>query len=279
MNILGIDAGNSKCKVMGEFGTESFVSSICKARERNLEQKFGEDDMIVEYEGNQYFAGSLATHESRFGSAMMGDTKAHEHAKLRTLIAIHRYYERLNTSMSIVVGQPITKHNQKEKDRIKQMLMGWHTLTVNGVEKRFFISRVEVAAEGGASFWSNPQMGLIRILDVGSGTVNAATLKDKRYIDKDSFTLSYGMETQDDTDIEDMSNGIAGECLKRWKRNDLLWLIGGAAETIQPYIKNHFPNSQVLRPNIKVGGGIKSVSPIYANAIGFYQIARGVFSG
>lgn len=75
------------------------------------------------------------------------------------------------------------------------MLLGSHDLSLNGVKKTIIINRVEVAAEGGAAFWSNPQTGLVRIIDAGSATINCASLVDGKYIDKDSFTINFGCNT------------------------------------------------------------------------------------
>jgi plasmid segregation protein ParM len=124
--------------------------------------------MIVEYEGGKYFAGTLAKYESEFGGRMMGDSKAHEDCKLRILIALHRI--RFDT-YQLVVGQPISRHNREEKEKIKQMLRGHHSITINERPRSFLIDKVEVAAEGGSAFWSCVQDGLIRIIDIGSGTV------------------------------------------------------------------------------------------------------------
>jgi plasmid segregation protein ParM len=53
---------------------------------------------------------------------------------------------------------------------------------VNGAHKNITIEAVEVATEGGGAFRPNPDNGTIRVLDIGSGTVNSITVKDKRHI-------------------------------------------------------------------------------------------------
>src|SRR5690606_1857500 len=140
-------------------------------------------DMVFEHEGRKGFAGTLAVYESEFGGSIMGDTKAHEDTRLRVLLAIHRYcttYKCSDNTFHIILGQPIISHKPKDKNHLKWLVCGEHTITVNGVEKTFTISRCEIAAEGASSYWSNSQMGLVRIVDLGSGTCNFATLLDGR---------------------------------------------------------------------------------------------------
>lgn len=107
---IGIDAGNARVKVAGPTGIISLDASIGEWRGRKLKNQHGPDDMEIEYRGRKYFAGSLARYESEFGGTIMGDTKAHDEAKLRVLIAIARYDV---SDCSIVVGQPTIKSKHK----------------------------------------------------------------------------------------------------------------------------------------------------------------------
>lgn len=273
---LGIDSGNYCVKICGEKGLLHFNSAIGEAREIKLQQQHGYDDMVFEYEGERGFAGSLALYESEFGGSIMGLSKMHRDTKLRTLIGIHRYceaYKVSDTEFDIVVGQPIANHTIEEKEKIKSMLKGEHTIIVNGVEKTFTINKIEVAAEGVTSHWSNPRQGKVRILDIGSGTVNYATIIDSRYVDKDSGTLAFGVNTNKSDSIKSLSRGIATHTLKKWSANDKVLLVGGIAETILPHVKEYFPNADVLYP---IFNG-QYVNPIYANAIAFYIVAVNIY--
>lgn len=273
---LGIDAGNYCVKMCGEKGLLHFNSAIGEAREIKLQQQHGYDDMVFEYEGEKGFAGSLALFESEFGGSLMGDNKAHRDTKLRVLIGIHRYCETYKVSESefeIVVGQPISNHSNEDKEKIKSMLKGEHTIIVNGIEKTFSINKVEVAAEGVTSHWSNPRQGKVRILDIGSGTVNYASVIDSRYVDKDSGTLTFGVNTNKSDSLKSLSRGIATHTLKKWSADDKVLIVGGIAETILPHIKEYFPNVKVLYP---VFNG-QLANPIYANAIAFYIVAVNIY--
>jgi plasmid segregation protein ParM len=273
---LGIDAGNYKVKICGERGLMDFVSAIGEARQINLQQIHGQDDMYFQYQGETGFAGSLALYESEFGGSLMGTTKAHTDTKLRVLIGIHRYislYQVDEKEFDIVIGQPISKHNYDEKKRIKEMLKGWHTIIVNGVEKSFHIRNCEVAAEGVSSFWSNPINGLIRILDIGSGTVNYSTVLDQRFIDKDSGTLPFGVNTNKTDNLQALSRGIVTHVLKKWNPSDKTFIVGGIAEQILPHLKGYFSNITVLYPIFNQ----QYANPIFANAIAFYIIGVNIY--
>jgi len=275
---VGIDGGNYKIKVFGDEGELMFISMLGEYRDRMLEQTFSDDDIIWEFNGEKGFAGTLAQYESEYSRSIMGDSKAHSDLLIRVLLGLHRYSP--ENDFNIVVGQPISRHDKWEKAKIKDMLKGEHQFILNKVKKRINIKEVEVAAEGGAAFWSNPKKGLVRILDIGSGTVNAATLDDGRYIDKDSFTINYGMETNISKDIYAMAKAISAQALRKWRTGDTVFIVGGAANDLVEPLQDYFPNCSVLRPKIKTVGKnatIKTLDPVYANAVGFYNIGKGFF--
>lgn len=269
--IVGVDAGNSEVKIAGINGTMKFCAAIGEYQERNLENNHG-DGMVWEYEGKRGFAGTLALIESDYGGMVMGDTKAHEDAKMRVLLALHRYSD--SDYYEIVVGQPISKHTPDEKKKIKEMLIGRHTLTVNGETKTFTITKCEVAAEGASAFWSSPTNGLIRIIDVGSATVNCATLLNRRYVNRDSETLSFGYNSVRNKDLHELSRGIFSHVSKRWKREDTVYLVGGIAELLLEPMMRYFPNVEIMWPVLHDG----YEDPIFANAVGFYTIGRGIYA-
>jgi plasmid segregation protein ParM len=153
------------------------------------------------------------------------------------------------------------------------MLKGWHTIVVNGIEKSFHIRCVECAAEGISSFWSSPTNGLVRIIDVGSGTVNYSSVLDQRYIDKDSGTLPFGVNTNKTDNLQALSRGIATHILKKWSPQDKTFVVGGIAEQILPHLKGYFSNVDILRPIYNR----QYVNPIYANAVAFYIVAVNIY--
>jgi plasmid segregation protein ParM len=250
-----------------------FPSAIGEYRDRNITDTHGADDIVFEYNGRKGFAGTLAELESEFSGSIMGDTKAHDDAKLRILIACHRMTQEFSPTFRLVVGQPIAKHVPGEKEAIREMLIGEHEVVVNSKRKFITIEDVRVAAEGGAAFWSAPRNGLVRLIDVGSATVNCATLKNCRYVDRDSFTLPFGVNTVKSNDLTALARGIVTHTSKKWQSQDFVYVLGGIAETLTGYLREYYPSATELIPTFDG----EPQRPIFANAIGFYQIARGVY--
>lgn len=281
--ILGIDAGNFKAKVASVHGVDSFKTNICGWFERDIEETFGEDDMEFEIDGRKGYAGSIAEAEDEFGDGTRyGNTKAHDDTKIRVLLAIHRYIEKYNlaaSSVYIVVGQPIATHKAGEKQQIIDLLKGKHDYVVNGKRRKITIEDVKVSPEGASAFFSNPQKGDIRILDIGSGTVNMATLSEKKFIHKTSGTMDTGMETlKNKNDLDGMARGIVQATTKlKWKKDDSVLVCGGIASLILPHLKKHYVNAELLKPVLVTEDEAIIEKPIYANAIAFYNIAKGVY--
>ena len=282
--ILGIDAGNFKAKVAGPYGIDSFKTNICGWFERDVDDKFGDDDMEFFIDGRKGFAGSIAEHEDEFGNGTIyGESKAHSETKIRALLAIHRYLEKYNVdadTIRIVTGQPIIMHKEDEKNKIINMLRGEHKYTVNGKKRKIIIEDVKVTPEGTGAFWSAPIAGTVRVLDIGSGTVNMVTLMDKKHIHKSSGTMNKGMETlKTKDDLEGMARGIVQITTKlQWKPTDTVLVCGGAAEALIKYLQQHYINATLINPQLKREHDILSTKPVYANAVGFYNLARVVYS-
>ncbi|MBB6451965.1 plasmid segregation protein ParM [Salirhabdus euzebyi] len=268
--LLAVDAGNYKVKVVGKEGVLDFYSDIGEYREIKLKQKHGEEDMVVEYEGKKYFAGTLAKFESEFGGLLMGKTKAHNDAKIRTLIALHRYCLD-GSQVKLITGQPIEMHDDEEKMKIVGMLQGTHQLTINNSSKTIHVDDVKVAPEGAIIAWHRPRKGRRRVIDIGSGTINCATIHDMRYIDKDSFTISFGANTNISNDYERMAEGIIRQTSKKWDKFDEVEVAGGIAKEMLPYLKQHFINAEVIEPQFRTSNTIHLLHPSFVNAYAMYK--------
>lgn len=278
--VLGLDLGNYEGKTAGVFGVDSFKTNICGWFERDVDDKFGNDDMEFEISGRKGYAGSIAEHEDEFGNGTIyGDTKAHSETKIRALLAIHRYLEKYNIEVNtirLVTGQPVANHKEEEKNKIINMLRGEHKYVVNGKKRKIHIESVMVAPEGTGAFWSDPKGGNIRTLDIGSGTVNMVSTLDKKHIHVSSGTMNTGMETlKNKNDLESMARGIIQATTKlKWKKADTVLICGGAAEALTPILKNHYLNAAVMTPQLRREHDILSSKPVFANAIGFYNLAK-----
>lgn len=262
--IIGIDAGNYGTKVAMESGVYSFRSLLGEWRERNFNSTYG-NDMVYEYQGQKGFAGDIVEHECEFIRERFGDTKAHEDAKLRVLLAIHQFSN--DKDNDIVVGQPIKTHTPDQKEAIKKMLKGTHTLTVNGITKTINITNIDVAPEGAISYWAYEGLEQhIRFIDIGSGTINFASVHKGRFVDRDSFTIDYGVNSVRALDFNSLAAAIVAESSKRWKSNDVVRVCGGVAEEVVKYLSTHYKNCEVIKP--------WDLHPVYTNAIGCFELAR-----
>lgn len=278
VTLLGVDAGNSRVKLYGEKGADMFLSDIGEYRELKLTNTLLKDDMIYEYNSVKGFAGTLAKRESEFGGTMMGMSKAHPDMLIRVLIALHRYAEHDKESFGLVIGQPIINHTDNLKTTMKDMLLGEHIFELNGCIKELKIEWVGVGPEGASSHWSAPRSGKVRIIDAGSATVNIATILDGMYIDKESDTLDFGLNTNISNDKDAFCRRVAINCLKKWKKSDEVYLVGGYAEQLQKHMQYYFRSVRVLRPQVTSNGTMSVINPIFANAVAFYNMAKKVYA-
>ena len=123
---------------------------------------------------------------------------------------------------------------------------------VNGVRQRISIEEVGIAAEGTGAFMSQPQAGIIRIIDVGSGTVNCATVTDNCHINNASKTFNYGVETSGGREnIDGIARGVIRSTTElKWQRADKVYVCGGVTEELLPLISAHYPAAQALFRNL-----------------------------
>lgn len=266
MSILAIDAGNYLTKFYDGQRFKQYPSLIgYDWRDRNIKVQQGEHDFEWEYKGQRGFAGTLAIHESECAESQKGDSKAHPDALLRILIALHQFADGIEHK--IIVGQPISRHTEQEKQAIKEMVTGRHELTVNGKSRTLLISRCEVAAEGVTAGLLVPGGGIVRVIDIGSGTVNYGTLIDRRFNDKGSFTLASGMETIRNVDPIAFGRQIALRALAAgWRKEDAVYLCGGGAEGLLESVRAYLLKTQLIPGD-----------PVTANVRAFYLIARRLY--
>ncbi|MFF3021196.1 ParM/StbA family protein [Gottfriedia sp. NPDC057948] len=266
--LLGIDAGNNEVKVATQYGVFAFNSCLGDYHERRIETKF-QDEMIVEYNGVTYFAGELAEKESYYPRRSMGASKANEDVKIRILIAVFRFSNEY--SNTVIVGQPIERHLPAEKAKIKEMLIGEHTVKLNGQSKTFKIDQVIIALEGASCFFGwFTDTSTFRIIDCGSGTVNIATIREWDQVDKESFTLNFGANSTRTNNLNAMAQSIVSETSKYFQPNDFILLVGGAAKAVYPVVQSAYPLTRLAIPLFLR----KRVEPKFANCIGFYNLGK-----
>lgn len=271
---LGVDAGNHNVKTVGEGGTDIFSSALGEPHDRKLRNESTLDDMVVEFKGTTYFAGTLAG-ESDLGSSTKEISKANDEVLIRVLLACVRYSK--DTDYQLIVGQPIKSHSDDEKEKIIKMLQREHTIKVNGTTRLINIKNVRVAAEGASVGLLSPIKGKYHILDVGSGTINWATVtydgERVRFSDKASGTVGDGLSTLRTDNIEFITRSVCNTIGSRWSKDEPVRIVGAAAREFAEPVRKYFPKADVFEPAVES----KKLDPVYANAAAFYAIARTLY--
>jgi plasmid segregation protein ParM len=276
--ILAIDAGAYEVKGRTKDEVFKFRSTIGPYRHLHLGNQMGIGDYIVEYGEEKLFVGNIAWRECHAIREPRDISKAHEETKIRVLVAVHQYGQ--TKGNCVVVGQPIHGMVKKDREKIENMLLGVHTITVNNVKKTFDIEEVKVAPEGSGAYFSmadRPEE-IANIIDTGSSTFNYLRVEDGYFIDRKSGTLAFGAETHREMTENQMTVAILAELRGKWHLAEPTYLCGGIAEYLLPYMKEHFKNIQLIKPVHYRTNGAKTYSPQYANAFGFYTLGKAVFT-
>ena len=275
--ILGIDAGNYEGKTVGNHGVDAWHTNISASHERKVTEVFGEDDMEFVVNGRKGLAGTIAKYESRRKSnGMYGQSKAHWYTEVRVLLSVYRYAVKysLNPSrVSIVTGQPYAGHTEADKAIMKALLQRTHAVEVNGDRMTITIEEVGIAPEGVGAYFAMavpPKNG--KVLDIGSGTVNAISFEDYRVTNYNTDTFNYGTEVM--TDMHEVADGAIQDTVALgWERDNRVLVCGGSAGEITEYIREHYVKAEVLTPVLNA----QVLAPKYANAVGYYNLAKGSF--
>jgi plasmid segregation protein ParM len=279
--IIAVDGGNYRTKVVHLRGYDSFSSAIGEWNNRKAGDSHSSEDMefhiVNKYDNIKGFAGPLASLESEYGGTIYGTSKNHEDARIRILLGIARNLR--DFTVNLIVGQPYTSHTIEEKNEIIQSLKGDHQVTINGKVKEFHIANVLVGIEGAMAFWSQPTDGAVNLIDVGSGTVNCIHFLNKRIIDRKSDTLPFGSETnKNGINFEGMAKAIFKQMSQSWNKNDITLLCGGSSKMILEPLKKHYPNIKLIEPNIILSDSVSTkIGSEFANAVGMLTVARKAF--
>lgn len=271
VGVLACDDGGFSTTSVTKNVMDSFPSvKSVYGNNRNLTTITGRHDFIIEYGQEKVVAGTLAKFDSSLPIQWHGKSKAHLFFDLSVLLSVF-LYGYIDTYLAVSV--PIDQHNETEKKLRIDRLKGSHTMTVNGKTKSFYISDVIVTPESASAYWIDEPYGLTRYIDLGSRTVNfSSTYKEgdnTRYIDTQSGTFYKGIEALGDNfNAKALADYISGRLFaKGWEETDTVNILGGGAliPELVDQIKLYFPKAQVMD------------KPLYANAIGMYNLARHAF--
>ncbi len=243
MRKAGLDIGRNAPKIFMEGGLkDTFPSFVGTYRPLRLERRLTADDMIVEYNTSSYYVGAIAKDEAHDGAQSFIANKANFDTKLLGLVALHRLL-RDGDEVAIVTGHPVENHVEPEKERMRQLFLGRHELTVNGVCKRFFVSSATVTAEGAAAMYLLPERPMAAHgIDAGSATTNFVTWKRGAWVDKLSGTLPFGFENIQNLQLGQYARMAAYEITRRLRTFiGPVYVMGGRAEELAEALKGYLP--------------------------------------
>ncbi|WP_018130574.1 ParM/StbA family protein [Effusibacillus pohliae] len=264
MRHLAIDCGRHAVKVVGPDGyRDYFPSWVGEARELRLRNELRSTDIILRTPAGQYFVGDLAKDESHGGARLMTASKVHADTKILVLAAAARAVSDGET-VSITTGVPVEFHTDAVKRELAALLTGAHVVEINGTVRRFTVQQVRVAVEGPSAYVSlcAGHGGVRRFIDIGSRTINYGTVRNGRYIDRESGTLDFGFDTLC-ADPGAFARRVAGDLSRAW--TDLTtetYLFGGGARRCSGELALYFPHL------------LCAADPVFTNALAFFRIGE-----
>ena len=273
LEIIAVDLGRSGVKVIASDRELYFPSRVGDARIMNV----GENrNYIVAMDGKEYFVGDMAI-ESYTQREMA--TKAKEHSESRILFATAIGAVIKGPEVYVITGLPINLHSN-HKTSMATYLQGKYRVKINGIEKNFVVKEIAVAAEGAGTFYRlqgiNKKQGTIRILNLGSRTINALTVRDGRFWDKESTSLDWGLFEVDNAGDnlgirEQFDRKIKADISKIWLSyqadSDLVVLCGGGALRLGEQLQDLFTVVQIVE------------DPIFEDVRGMYEMGITKWAG
>lgn len=266
MKIVAIDLGRSGVKVATATEERYFPSRVGDARTLNIGEP---GDYVVSVNGCEYFVGEMAK-ESYTEREMATKSKQHEESKV--LFAAGLASVANDSVINAITGLPINLH-AAQKSSLMEYLRGDYRVVINGIRKDFTVREVAVAAEGAGTFWRlknfNKKQSTIRVINLGSRTINAMTVQNGRIWDRESGCLDWGMFELDhagDTPRvrDEFARRIKAGLSKLWLTytpdSDIIVLTGGGALRIGEQLRDQF--TVVHIPD----------NPIFEDARGMYEM-------
>lgn len=272
--VICIDNGGSADKIKTLRTSKSYPSSKgIITHNFNLERTYMDNDFLVTVDGVSYGVGNLVE-ESSYPLKMFTDSKQNVYYDISILLACHQFGYDKNYVVNCV---PVASHTKDEREGLSERLKKEWTVTVNGITKTFSIEEIKVVPEGATGYFVKRHEGKTRWVDIGSRTVNYATVirdeKGIRFINNESNTF-YGAGLEANNIPHGHYNGgmqlanyLCGQLLAKWHKNDTVYLLGGGAlnKGIVDGFKNYFPKSSVVD------------NPKKANLDGMWELSKEVF--
>ncbi len=273
IRIVGADIGRDGVKAFtAERSRVSFKSRVGEWREMRLRDK---GNYRVEIDGERFFVDELAS-ESFFVREMACASKIHQETKVLFLTALGLFGA---GCYRVITGLPVNYHTPEEKGRFLELMAGRYEVCVNGARNDISIEDVAIVPEGGGAYWDVIldhaaeikdcwlASKKVRVIDIGSRTINYLTIDQKKYIDRDSGTLGYGMmelHNSGSGDHELFTRRIYADLSKLWldyePERDVVLFAGGGTIPLDGYLQKCFPFCRIVN------------EPVFANARGYYKM-------
>jgi hypothetical protein len=263
MLTVGADIGKFKTKIKWKGGVQSHISKIATYREIKDSIHLDDNNLIIEFNNQMYFAGLLAENE---GQNYLNSPELHK-SNLVTLLNLLIGLSKLPSDIfNLVIGNPFGINTQKERETLKNLLIGVKEFKVNDKPYRIHIRNVGVCPEGLAAYHSDSSLpDDCNIWDFGSSTIHAITVRKRKLIDKRSNTFDFGFETMIDHDYPSLMHSLKNQMEKRWNDgNKKMLLVGGKAPDMFKYVHEAYPsNNATMHNNFE-----------FANAIGNFVLGE-----
>lgn len=256
VKLFGIDIGRSRVKgARGDGLLEIIPSYVWKHNPNDLDPEpttLDKENLLVTYWTTdetgrripqKYWVGEKAKSKSMGRGKRMTASKVNNETLILALTML--FILGAHGETHITSGLPIDDYHN-DANNLKKLLMGNHTIEVNGTRKDINIQTCGMFVEGAAHVKVSKYNGegLLRVLDPGAKTTNYSTFYDGTYVPDQSGTLPYGWEThlKKGEDPELFANMIVSDLGQYgWEEADPIEVIGGRPhDLIQPLKNNLF---------------------------------------
>jgi len=271
--LISCDMGRSESKFFSNNQKLKFKSVIGEWHERNLNT---DGDYDIQIDGQKYFIGDLALREAYLPREMVTESKIHEETLLLFLCGISALTK--SDDLFISTGLPINMFNPKVRDELVTLLKGKHEVTFTGYKpKQIYINEITVCPESGGTYFyeakKRPQLkqGKVRVVNIGSRTINFCCVENGVFVNKSSGTLSYGaiQLRNSKAKLQEFSRKIFADLSSQWhdynEDYDVVILSGGGIILLEEFLKQFFKKT------------IVSDEPIYSDVLGFFDLGCAKF--
>jgi len=264
--IIPVDTGRNETKLLDGISFKSIVGDW-----HHREMSDGGEYEVIINDKEKHFVGQLAEDESFAPTSMNTASKIHNQTRVLFITAVGLSIVENESDLLIVTGVPIIDFNTTTKKALEDLLYGDYDIQINGERKKFSINNLKLVPEAVASFQyalykdESLAIGKKRILDLGSLTVNYATIKETKFITRDSGTVQFGSIKLKDNHIDDKQyvQKIISELSEKftdYEDSDRILLTGGGALKFGDLFKQFYKNVEII------------TNPVFSNTNGYHRM-------